>query len=313
MEPLDPQIAAALEWQRVNPGPTMETTGLDVMRVAYDEAADLLDPNPPAMRAIEARELVGGPRPIAGRLFTPHDCVDSEALLVWLHGGGWVQGGLRSHDAAYRRLAASSGIRVLGVEYSLSPEFPFPAGLLDVEASMQWVLDHHLDLNADPTKIGLGGDSSGASLALVAGLELAREGSKLAMQVLLYPSLGPELKTDSLHDFGDGYGLTAKQMEQFFRYYLVPGQNHADPRVSPLLTPDFHEAPLTVIAVAGYDPLRDEGLALSGLLEGSGVRVELIDEVTLTHGFLRMSGISDAARDAVEHVGAAIRRNLVGR
>jgi acetyl esterase len=95
-------------------------------------------------------------------------------------------------------------------------------------------------------------------------------------------------------------------MEQSYRLYLPTGQSHADPRVSPLLTPDLHEAPRTILVVAGFDPLRDEGLALSGLLESSGVEVTLIDESSLIHGFVRMSGIADAALRAIESLGRAI-------
>jgi acetyl esterase len=303
---LDRQIAEALEWQRQHPGPVFADDELPQSRLTYDAAAAVLDPDPPAMASITDLSIPGSTDAIPARIFTPQGLSDASALLVWLHGGGWIQGSLASHDAAFRRVADASGVRVLGLEYPLAPEHPFPSGLDAVEDSLRWIHDHAADLEVDLSKLGLGGDSAGANLALIAGLELARDGVAPAFQVLLYPCLGPELKTDSLHELSEGYGLTAKQMEQCYRLYLPTGQSHADPRVSPLLTPDLHEAPRTILVVAGFDPLRDEGLALSGLLESSGVEVTLIDESSLIHGFVRMSGIADAALRAIESLGRAI-------
>ena len=311
MMKIDGQIAEALEWQRQHPGPASDDADLTASRLAYDAAAGLLDPNPPEMASITDLTVDGSLGPLRARMFTPLVIAQEMGLIVWLHGGGWIQGSLASHDAAFRRLASASGIRVLGLEYSLAPEHQFPAGLDDVEVALRWIHDHAADLDLDLAKLCLGGDSAGANLALIAGMELARDHLAPAIQILLYPCLGPEIKTDSLHELADGYGLTAKQMEQCYRLYLPQGQSHADPRVSPLLTPDLHEAPRTILAVAGFDPLRDEGLALSGLLESSGVEVTLIDESSLIHGFVRMSGVAEAARLAIENIGRVIASTLL--
>ena len=115
--------------------------------------------------------------------------------------------------------------------------------------------------------------------------------------------------TESHHDFAEGFGLTADDMAYFYEQYLPAGQNHADPRVSPLLTPDLHEAPAAVVAIAGFDVLRDEGLAYVGLLESSGVDVELLDEPSLVHGFLRQGGM-DAPRRAIERLGERTAEKL---
>ena len=227
--------------------------------------------------------------------------------MLWLHGGGWIQGGIESHDGILRHLTEASATRFVAVEYRLAPEHRFPAALNDAEAALAWVLEHAGELGADAERVVAGGDSAGATLALVAALECGREGARLAGQVLCYPALGPELKTASLHDFDHGYGLSGDDMAYFYEQYLAPSQNHADPRVSPLLTADLHEAPPTILTVAGFDPLRDEGMALAGLLEGSGVRVELLDEPSLIHGYLCLGGLP-AGEAAIERLGEAIHR-----
>jgi acetyl esterase len=304
MRELDDDVAALLAWQAENPGPSIAVDGLAASRAAYDAAAALLDPDAPDVDEVAEVELAGAAGPLLGLLVTPHQVRRPDDLLVWVHGGGWAQGSITSHERAFRRLATVSETRVLGISYRLAPESPFPAQIDDVESIVRSLLASTVDV--DPRRIALGGDSAGANVVLVAGMELARTGSAPLFQVLLYPCLGPEMKTDSSHDLGEGYGLTTAQMDAFYAMYLGDNPNHADPRISPLLTPDLHDAPPTILTVSGFDPLRDEGLALAGLLEQSGVAVELLDESSLIHGYLRMSGVARACRDAVERVGRAI-------
>jgi acetyl esterase len=304
MRVLDNDVAALLAWQAGHPGPTIATDGLAASRAAYDAAGAFLDPDAPDVDDLTEVELTGAAGPLPGLLVTPQRVRRAQDLLVWVHGGGWVQGSITSHERAMRRLATVSETRILGISYRLAPESPFPAQIDDVEAIVGSLPASSIDF--DPERLALGGDSAGANVVLVAGMALARAGSTPLFQVLLYPCLGPEMKTDSSHELGEGYGLTIAQMDAFYAMYLGDNSNHADPRISPLLTPDLHDAPPTILTVCGFDPLRDEGLALAGLLEQSGVAVELLDESSLIHGYLRLSGVARACQDAVERVGHAV-------
>jgi len=306
---LDAEIAASLSWRATLGLPGLRDMTLSEAREGYDQAAAVLDPEEVAVGEVRDLEIAIEGTTRSARLYRPHGVEGEGPLLLWFHGGGWVQGSLRSHDRALRRLTEASGVRVLSVEYRLAPECPFPEGLNDAEALVAWTVAHAHELGALGHNIAVGGDSAGATLALVAALECARAGIRPMAQVLCYPSLGPELMTESHHDFDHDFGLSADDMAYFYELYLPAGQNHADPRVSPLLTPDLHEAPPAIIVVAGFDPLRDEGLAFAGLLEGSGVSVTLLDESSLTHGFLRLGGIP-AARDAIGRLGDAIHQAL---
>jgi acetyl esterase len=304
-------VREALEAWTKSGAPSARATPLVEAREGYAEATAAFDPSPPEVGSTEELVVDGADGPMRARLYIPTSEAPEPGLVLWLHGGGWIQGGIESHDRSMRHLAESSKQRFLVVEYRLAPEHPFPAGLDDAEAALRWVLAHAEDLGAGSDRVAIGGDSAGATLALVSALACGRGQLHPALQILCYPPMGPELMTESHHDFDHDFGLSADDMAYFYEQYLPPGQSHADPRVSPLLTPDLHEAPPTLLTVAGFDPLRDEGLALAGLLEGSGVSVELLDESSLIHGYLCLGGL-DAGRAAIERLGQAIGRHLAG-
>lgn len=305
---LDRGVAEALEAFSEGGVTPQRAVPVGESRSLYDQATYAFDPAPPEVGATRDLKVPGPVGPLRGRLYEPR-APRGDGLVLWLHGGGWIQGGIQSHDGILRHLTEASATRFIALEYRLAPEHRFPAALDDAEATLRWVLSHATEFGADVERVAVGGDSAGATLALVSALECGRDGARLAGQVLCYPALGPELMTESHHDFDDDYGLTADDMAFFYEQYLAPGQNHADPRVSPLLTPDLHEAPPTILSVAGFDPLRDEGLALAGLLEGSGVPVELLDESSLIHGYLCLGGLP-AGEAAISRLGASIGRLL---
>ena len=301
---IDPELELALSWQRANPSPALHSMPLEEARSRYVEAAVLLDPNPP--HDVDRIEMVipGPAGGIRAHLHTPAGR-EHAGVVVWAHGGGWVLGNLDSHDHACRRLAAASGQRILAVEYRLAPEHPFPAGQDDVTAAVRWALANAGRLVAPA--IGLGGDSAGATLALVAALEAPPALSCLA---LCYPALGPQIMTASRRTFDDGWGLSGADMAFFYDRLLPESQDRSDPRVSPLLSDEVSMAPATVLSIAGFDILHDEGLALAALLEGQGVRVDLLEERALTHGFIRLGGLSSEVCAAIGRFGASMREMM---
>jgi len=304
---IDQELEVAIAWQRANPGPPLGSIPIAAARTNYAEAAALLDPSPPAGVTIDEMVLPGPAGGIPARRYTP-PATAASGVLLWAHGGGWVLGGLDSHDHACRRLAVACGQQVLAMDYRLAPEHPFPAGQDDVTAAVRWALAAEDALGT--SSIAVGGDSAGAMLALVAALEV---GEGLSCLALCYPPLGPGIMTDSRRAFADGWGLSNDDMAFFYDLLLEDDQDRSDPRVSPLLTMAAATAPPTVVSVAGFDVLHDEGMALVGLLEGAGVRVELLDEVALTHGYLRLGGISGGARTAIDRFGGAVRTMMEDR
>ena len=178
---------------------------------------------------------------------------------VFFHGGGWVLGGLDSHDTLCRELARQAGVVLVAVDYRLAPEHPYPAGLDDCAAATRWVAAHAADLGADGLRLAVAGDSAGASLAAgVAMLARDEGGPAVALQVLAYPALDPAMDTGSYAANADDPFLSRGEMESYWSLYL--GDAEPDRLAAPALVPDLAGLPPAYVLVAGRDVLRDEGI-----------------------------------------------------
>ena len=182
-------------------------------------------------------------------------------VLLWFHGGGFVIGDLDTHDSACRLLANQADCMVVAVDYRLAPEFKFPAAVEDSHAAVRWVALHASEIGADPERIAVGGDSAGANLATVVAILARNEGHpKLAFQLLVYPCTAPEPETPSHRKFAEGYLLTRNSIVWFYKQYLRNQRDTKDFRFAPLVADDLSSLPPALVLVAGYDPLRDEGV-----------------------------------------------------
>ena len=196
-------------------------------------------------------------------------------ILIWYHGGGFVIGSLDTHDSACRLLANRSECIVVSVDYRLAPEHKYPAAVDDCMAALKWVARHASEFGGDPNCLAVGGDSAGANLATVVAI-LARDAGnpKLAMQLLLYPCVAPEPETPSHRKFAEGYVLTRNTMTWFYQLYLRTKADMKDFRFAPLVADDLSNLPPALVIVAGYDPLRDEGVEYARRLIEAGNRGE---------------------------------------
>ena len=242
----------------------------------------------------EVRPLEAGGRP--ARLHVPED--DRGGLLLYFHGGGGVLGTLESHDQTCRFLAREGQLRVVSVDYRLAPEHPFPAAVEDAMAAYEWAL------GTERGRIAVGGDSMGGNLAAVVS-QLAEE--KPALQLLLYPVCDLSEKRESYRLFGEGFFLTEKNMDWYRTHYLSDQAEARDPRVSPLLAEDLSGTPRTYLAIAAFDPLRDECLAYGRRLEEAGVDVTIVLHEGLIHGFANMTRLGRTAPAAMRAAAGALR------
>lgn len=227
--------------------------------------------------------------------------------LVWLHGGGWVVGSLHSHDALCRRLANRTGCAVVAVDYRLAPEHPFPAAVDDTLSAIRWLAEHGGGLGLDPSRLAVGGDSAGGNLAAVAARRL-RDDLQLALQVLVYPVTDRGFDTESYQRCADGYYLLREDMRWYWDRYDPDGSGRSHPDAAPLRAADLAGVAAALVLVAGYDPLRDEGVAYADRLRGAGVNVELVEFERQIHGFVRWLAVMDAAGEAVDRIAGALGR-----
>ncbi|MGN6587600.1 MAG: alpha/beta hydrolase, partial [Solirubrobacterales bacterium] len=275
--------------------------------------AQIVAHRPPIpMGRVEALELPGPAGTIAARLYVPPQTAQAPPpLLVYYHGGGWVIGDLESHDDPCRFLAAHSEAAILSVDYRLAPEHPFPAAVEDAEAAYAWAVANAERLSVAPGRIGVGGDSAGANLAAaVCLMTRERRLPTPTMQLLIYPATETAGVARSRRTFAEGFFLTRGDMDWFEERYLPPGADREDPRVALLNATDLSGLPPAYIAVAGFDPLRDEGEAYAQRLREAGVQVALRRHAGLTHTFANLTAICPSAREAMLEAAGALRLGL---
>ena len=247
------------------------------------------------------------------RIYRPGSALRSPAAkppaVMFFHGGGWVLGGLDSHDTLCRELATQADVVLVAVDYRLAPEHPYPAGLDDCAAATRWVAAHATDLGADASRLAVVGDSSGASLAAAVAM-LARDDGDidLKLQVLAYPALDPAMDTPSYTVNADDPFLSRSEMKSYWAHYL--GDSAPGGLAAPGLAPDLVGLPPAYVLVAGRDVLRDEGIAYAERLAASGVAVQLRRFDDMVHGFLLCTAWLDAAREGVAELAAALRCGL---
>lgn len=311
---LAPEVQILLALQRLVREPAVETLPVTQAREALVRQSQMVAGRQP-VGAIRDLFVDGGEGRRAARLYTTSSRLGADPVptLLYLHGGGWVYGDLESHDPLCRHLAEHARIQVLAVDYRLAPEHPFPAAVEDAVAAYRWLVAHADEVNADPSRLAVGGDSAGGNLSAVVALTAAREGLPLRHQMLIYPATDFAGRTESRRLFADGFFLTERFMDQCEEMYAA-AHDRTDPLLSPLRTADVPSgvAP-ALIVTAGFDPLRDEGEAYAALLRSHGVPVELIRYGGLIHGFFNMVGLAGAGHavpaatvEIAEKVGAVL-------
>jgi acetyl esterase len=290
---LDPAFAGLLDAARdTRVAPLAELTP-ETLRDRVRLGDRLCAPGPDMLDVEDV--LVDGTLPV--RRYVPQG-LRTGAVLVWFHGGGWVTGDLNYSDGFCRLLADVVGCEVRSVDYRLAPEHPFPAAVEDALRAVRWTAD-------SGRRIVVAGDSAGANLAAVAAYELrANREVTIVGQLLLYPVLDHDVTRPS-YLRNVGMVLGAQDMGWFFDHYAPTSADRDSPRFAPLRAPSLVGLPPAVIAVAGHDPLHDEGVAYAEALGRARVPVNLLEFESLVHGFLRFTGPVAAAADAASRVAVA--------
>src|SRR5262245_35977703 len=303
---IDPQARAVMEYLAGLGLPPIDKIPPTEARRQYREVRAAL--RPPAPNLLDVRDLKpdgkGGPIPL--RLYRP--ALGVLPAFVFFHGGGWVVGDLETHDVVCRQIARDAGVVVIAVDYRLAPEHPFPAASDDAWSATTWIAAHAGELEIDPSRIAVGGDSAGAGLAAVVAL-MARDSRKwrLAFQVLVYPVVDLRAESGSYSKYADGYLLTRSAMRWYIAQYARTPQAVNDWHASPLLAPWVHGVAPALILTAELDPLIDEGEAFARRLRGARVPVDYQVVPGMVHGYLTMGGKVDAANHSIEVIASALR------
>jgi len=272
------------------------------------EAAD--DTSAPALTETYTIDGPGGP--LAVRLYHAPDAASGPApALVYFHGGGWVAGGLATHDGVCRRLCVASGATVLAVDYRLAPEHPFPAAYNDALAATRWTFAHAIGLGLNPRRIAVGGDSVGAGLA-AAVAQGARE-LPIAAQLLICPILDVAAMTPSREAFARGYFLSHDAFARDLADYAGADAPTDDLRLSPARADDLAGLAPALIHTAEYDPFRDGGEAYRARLRTSGVPATAHRHAGMIHYFYALARAIPYAAQAAMEIGRELRVVLAAR
>jgi acetyl esterase len=305
--PLDPQVALYLqELAKMSAEPSPELSLAEQRRqselTALEEAGE-----PETVATVADRTIPGPAGDIPLRIYTPEGN-GPFPVLIYFHPGGWVFGSIASSDPVCRALAKHTPCIVVSVGYRLAPEHKFPAAPEDCYTATKWIAAHAHEINADPQRIAVGGDSAGGNLTAAATLMARdRHGPALCFQVIIYGETDYyEPETDSYTTYANGYGLTRDDMIWFWQQYLAHKEDGIHPYASPLRAADLSNLPPALIITAEYDPVRDEAELYARRLQESGVPVQLSRYNGMIHGFFRMFALFDQSKSALTEVTTAL-------
>jgi acetyl esterase len=238
------------------------------------------------------------------RIYMPKDRSEAGPGFVNFHGGGFISGDLESEHVRCLIMAAEGGAVSIGVDYRLAPENPFPAGVEDCYAALQWVVKNAQELKIDPARIAIGGGSAGGNLtAAVALLARDRNGPEVAFQMLIYPVLDDRCETLSMKNGKDLYIWTSQNALDSWNHYIGKDRSNVSPYAAPARADDLSGLPPAYVVTCEHDPLRDEGIIYATRLMAAGVPVELHHYPGTVHAFdfLAPSDISTwAVNESVE-------------
>ena len=245
------------------------------------------------------------------RLYVPNDKKhETLPLLVYLHGGGWTFGSINSCARYCSELAATGEVMVLAVNYRLAPEYPYPCGLQDVVAAIEYAYAHAVEWGSASHLVSVGGDSSGGNLALSATLYLLRENKSLPHSlVLYYPVVSAwNDQSDSWKKYGTDKALDGVIMEAFNEAYCA-GVNqsihenaHSNALISPSVATDeeLSRLPKILLTAAERDILCDQGKLFAERLHSLGVNIHRHVYSGSVHLFITVPGQEKAFRDAIK-------------
>ena len=261
---------------------------------------------------VQNRTIDGPGGPINIRIYWPPTDHVAPPVVVFFHGGGFVVGDLDTHDGTCRQHAVGASAVVVSVDYRLAPEHPYPAAIDDAWAATQWVAEHGNEIGADAGRLAVAGDSAGGTIsAVIAQRSRDTGGPPILFQLLWYPATLWDSSLPSFTENADAQVLDRAAVAAFTRWYAGEiDLSDPPPGMAPGRAENLAGLPAAYIAVAGHDPLRDDGIRYGELLAAAGVPVEVHNAETLVHGYVGYAGVVPAATAALDRGLAALRAAL---
>jgi len=307
---MNPQVQAALDAsaQLAALAPP-STDPLEAARNYYRQIAPLAG-EPEPVHSIEDHLIKTSAYRIPIRIYNPSGGRNLPAV-IFFHGGWFFAGDLETHDRPLRALANAASCIVVAVDYRLAPEHPFPAAIDDGYAVLQWVASEGAAFGIDCNRLIIAGDSAGGTIATVLARKVAGNNDlHVLLQVLMYPVTDSSLQTGSWLEFAEGPVITLKTALEAWQMYVPNIAERQNADAAPIFAAKLVGSASALIIIAGYDPLRDEGIAYAARLEQAGVKVKTSIYKEMPHGFFQMAGYIDDGKQAIAEVTNAIKEAL---
>lgn len=304
--PLDPQLAAVVAALRANHAPPPFSGTPAEARARMARAVSSAREKAPLIAVSHVEDAIAehmGLR-VPVRVYRPLDGRTPMPTVLFFHGGGFVLGSVELMDDIARKLCRDTEAVVVSVDYRLAPEHPFPAAHDDAVAAAHWVVRNIVALGGDADRIGIAGESAGANLAACTTLAMRESGIRVTAQLLIVPGVDMARDVSRIEANGRDYPmLTPQDLREIARLCMgeAAGSAAACPP-SPLHAPHLSGLPSTVIALAGHDPLYQEGRTYAERLAEADVPLELLCFEDMFHpffGFFEASTSARLANDAI--------------
>jgi len=306
---LTPKMASVVERMARAGHPPLDKQTPDEAKASYEKGAGVLEvPKPELARVEDFTIAARDGYPIPARLYAPSSAV--LPVLLYFHGGGFTVGNIRTHDTLCRVLSKKSGCAVISVDYRLAPAHKFPTASNDAWDAFQFIAKEGASLGLDPSRLAVGGDSAGGTLAAVCAILARDAGLPLSLQMLIYPGTTAHQDTASHQRHVDGPLLTKAMIDFFFAQYVNAPADRDDWRFAPLLADDVDGVAPAWIGLAECDPVVDEGIAYADKLRAAGVPVDLEIYRGVIHEFIKMGRAIPEALQAQDDAARALREAL---
>lgn len=248
---------------------------------------------------IEDQVIPVGPKgKVPIRIVRPKGIMEKLPVVIYFHGGGWVLGNQETHDRLIREIANGANAAVVFVNITPSPEAKFPIALEEAYAATKYIAENGNNINLDPSRIAVAGDSVGGNMATVVTM-MAKErmGPDITFQLLFYPVTDSSFYTSSYKQFATDYYLTREAMKWFWDNYLPDKQKRKDSKASPLRATleELNGLPEAMIINGEFDVLRDEGEAYAHKLNDAGVKVTAVRYLGTIHDFVMLNPLSEVS------------------
>lgn len=276
---------------KITPYSTPATVRLAASLVAI---ANRLIPRPDGYLARKTRlkSLDGTHFPV--EIAWPENIDRPAACLVYFHGGGFVLGSNPLQERLLLRIAEEVPFVLVMPDYRLAPDHPFPAGVEDCYATLQWVARYASRIGIDRSRIAVAGDSAGGGLAAaVAQMARDKHGPAICLQMLLYPVTDSSITTESANLYIDTPIWNSLANRKMWEFYLNGWEGPVSPYASPMHAESLSNLPPAYVETAEFDPLRDEGILYAKRMAADGVDVTLHETKRTVHGYdiIRMNEI----------------------